>query len=60
MGYENMTDNELLDELIERSAYARVEDVIRLYQSGDVIGAVKNLEVAFPELAGLSKHFGEV
>jgi hypothetical protein len=56
LDYENMSKSELIEELKIRFAYIHVEDVIRLYQGGDVIGAIQSLEVAFPELAGLSGY----
>lgn len=56
---EKMTDEELFAELIERASYLRVEEVIELYQKGNILEAVKTLEVAFPELAGLSGYLSE-
>jgi hypothetical protein len=52
----DMEFEELIAELIERASYSRVVEVIQLYQKGDVLEAVKTLEVAFPELAGLSRY----
>jgi hypothetical protein len=56
LDYENMSKSELIEELKIRFAYIHVDEVIQLYQKGDIVGAAKHLEVAFPELAGLSSY----